>query len=260
VGSFDLTLADQSASSAAANRFAIGGNVAVPAGQSVALLYDATASRWRPLTFVGLGPDGSASRPAYSFASDPDTGVYRIGANNIGVACNGAKVLDIGTSGVGVVGALDLTGGTSGQVVFPATQNASAGANTLDDYEEGTWTPILNFSGGTTGITYSTQAGVYVKIGQLVAVQCNMILSNKGSSVGFANIAGLPFTCGSVYSVLCPYISTVNTTAPYFIGINASAASCFVQFLSGGAIINADNTTFNNTTTLFGAGSYRTTA
>src|SRR3954447_5773597 len=43
VGSFDLTLADQNASSSAANRFAIGGSVAVPAGQSVALLYDATA-------------------------------------------------------------------------------------------------------------------------------------------------------------------------------------------------------------------------
>jgi hypothetical protein len=148
----------------------------------------------------------------------------------------------------------------AGQIVFPVTQNASAGANTLDDYEEGTWTPTLNFAGGTTGITYSTQTGIYVKVGQLVAVQCNITLSNKGSSAGTAGISGLPFTCSSVYSVLCPYINAVNITAPYFIGINASATSCFIQYLSTGSLANADNTTFNNTTTLFAADTYRTTA
>jgi hypothetical protein len=46
-----------------------------------------------------------------------------------------------------------------GQIAFPATQSASAGANTLDDYEEGDWTPVLTFGGGTTGITYTVQLG-----------------------------------------------------------------------------------------------------
>lgn len=77
---------------------------------------------------------------------------------------------------------------------FPASQIASSDVNCLDDYEEGTWTPTLNFSGGTTGITYSIQTGVYVKIGQLVFVQGRIILTNKGSSTGAARIAGLPFT------------------------------------------------------------------
>ena len=49
-------------------------------------------------------------------------------------------------------------------------------------------------------------------------------------------------------------------TAPYFIGVNASATTCFVQYLNAGGVINADNTTFTNTTTLFAAGTYRTMA
>src|SRR5262245_1079228 len=31
----------------------------------------------------------------------------------------------------------------NGQLPFPALQNSSADANTLDDYEEGTWTPTI---------------------------------------------------------------------------------------------------------------------
>lgn len=59
------------------------------------------------------GPNGTVSLPGYSFASDSDTGWYRIGANNIGISCNGAKVLDIGTSGLGVTGNLTVSGAGS---------------------------------------------------------------------------------------------------------------------------------------------------
>jgi len=54
--------------------------------------------------------DGAVGTPAYSFNADPDSGIYRIGANNIGVAVNGAKVLDVGTGGLGVTGVLSTTG------------------------------------------------------------------------------------------------------------------------------------------------------
>lgn len=53
--------------------------------------------------------NGSVSAPAVTFASDPDSGIYRIGANNIGVAANGAKVVDIATTGVTVVGDVNAT-------------------------------------------------------------------------------------------------------------------------------------------------------
>ena len=79
-------------------------------------------------------------------------------------------------------------------IAFPATQVASAGANTLDDYEEGSWTPVIAFGGASVGVTYSVQAGFYTKIGNRVCVTGRILLTSKGSSVGAAVITGLPFT------------------------------------------------------------------
>ena len=67
-------------------------------------------------------------------------------------------------------------------------------ANKLDDYEQGTFTPVLEFGGATTGITYNNRDGMYVKVGELVMIQIFIELSNKGSASGDASISGLPFT------------------------------------------------------------------
>ena len=80
-------------------------------------------------------------------------------------------------------------------ITFPATQSASSDANTLDDYEEGTWTPT--FKGATTAGTYnySTRVGRYTKIGNMVTVWCTLVdivASSAGS--GDMYIGGLPFT------------------------------------------------------------------
>jgi hypothetical protein len=91
----------------------------------------------------------------------------------------------------------------SGHAIIPAgiTLGTAAGvysaANTLDDYEEGSWTPALTFGGASVGITYSTQLGTYTKVGNMVQGRFAIILTNKGSSVGNALIGGLPFTVGS---------------------------------------------------------------
>jgi hypothetical protein len=61
-----------------------------------------------------LGVSGSVGAPGLAFSADPDCGLYRIGANNIGAAVNGAKVLDIATTGLGVTGTLSATGAVSG--------------------------------------------------------------------------------------------------------------------------------------------------
>jgi hypothetical protein len=84
-----------------------------------------------------------------------------------------------------------------GQIAFPATQNPSSNANTLDDYEEGTWTPGLTFGGGTTGLTYTGRSGGYIVIGALVHVWGNIVINAKGSSTGQARLTGLPFTIGN---------------------------------------------------------------
>jgi len=65
---------------------------------------------------------------------------------------------------------------SSGQLAFPATQNASAGANTLDDYEEGTCTLSL---GGTA--TYTTRTCHYTKIGRSVTIHFNIAVNAIGT-------------------------------------------------------------------------------
>jgi hypothetical protein len=91
-------------------------------------------------------------------------------------------------------GLVDISGASAGQIKFPASQNASANANTLDDYEEGTWTPALTFGGGSTGMTWTVQVGWYTKVGNVVTAGWNLQTLTKGSSTGAATLTGLPFS------------------------------------------------------------------
>jgi len=81
-----------------------------------------------------------------------------------------------------------------GQIKFPATQNPSSNANTLDDYERGSWTPVLGGTGGESGQTYATQLGRYVKVGRLVFCEFLIIFTEDGTINGDCEIKGLPFT------------------------------------------------------------------
>ena len=80
-------------------------------------------------------------------------------------------------------------------IKFPATQVASTDANTLDDYEEGTWTPTV--VGSTTAGTYetSTASGFYQKIGRDVTVRASVQLAGSISAGGTGSylFGGLPF-------------------------------------------------------------------
>lgn len=67
-------------------------------------------------------------------------------------------------------------------VTFPPQQVASSNANTLDDYEEGTYTPTLLGSSTSGTPTYSTQAGRYTKIGNVVFVQAIVFVSTHNGS------------------------------------------------------------------------------
>lgn len=115
-----------------------------------------------------------------------------------------------------------------GQIKFPATQNPSADANTLDDYEEGAWTPSLNFTGGSVGITYGVNTGLYVKIGRYVALTGYMALTSKGSSTGGANIAGLPFPVGST-------LGHIVGSKPSYNALAAGVAELGIQMAALGA-------------------------
>jgi hypothetical protein len=84
----------------------------------------------------------------------------------------------------------------AGGVAFPATAVAVADANTLDDYEEGSWTPVVTFTGGNGDLTTSEALGVYTKIGRLVQIAFNVEFSETTALTNLT-ITGVPFTSGS---------------------------------------------------------------
>ena len=107
---------------------------------------------------------------------------------------------------------------TGGGLKFPATQVASADPNTLDDYEEGTFTPAV--AGSTTAGTgtYVTRSGRYTKTGNRVYYQIWMEYSGH-TGTGDFTVTGLPFTTNStVYSwnPVIIYTSGIAFTASHF--------------------------------------------
>jgi len=82
----------------------------------------------------------------------------------------------------------------SGQIQFPATQLNSSNTETLDDYKEGTFTPTAIFAAGSGTITYTTQAGEYTKIGNVVFFRLELFTSSIALRTGDMTIGGLPFT------------------------------------------------------------------
>jgi hypothetical protein len=106
----------------------------------------------------------------------------------------GSNVL-IGTTANNTAGGvLQISNG----ITFPATQNASSDANTLDDYEEGTWTPVLTRTGSAPTISYQFREGKYTKIGNMVTcwITVNSITVSAAGS-GTNTITGLPFAIGN---------------------------------------------------------------
>ena len=104
---------------------------------------------------------------------------------------------------------------------FSADGNATGmTSELLDDYEEGTWTPVL--SDGTNDATTSLASGSYTKIGDLVTVRGRLTVSAKGSISGGLRITGLPFTnlpnnAASMAAFNIGYCAGASITAGYTI-------------------------------------------
>ena len=107
----------------------------------------------------------------------------------------------------------------------------------LDEYEEGTWTPA------TSGYSYTQQVGHYRKIGNLVYIQCYIIVDTRTSG-SRVSIGGLPFTSTSHhadgrYPIAVGRFSSLNvsTIALYpFVASNGTTISCDGQASSGAGV------------------------
>jgi hypothetical protein len=150
---------------------------------------------------------------------------------------NATPRADITTTGFDLYGNLAVTGtgkvstgfavggatpGTGG-IAFPAIAVAVADANTLDDYEEGTFTPTL---GGTT--TYTVQSGKYTKIGDRVFFTIQFAISAIGTG-STTQISGLPFTTGGIPE---------GATVAYFSSSATNIVSLYAQIPQSNTVID----------------------
>ena len=152
---------------------------------------------------------GTASLPIYSTTGDLNTGIYFPAADNIGFATNGV-----------------IRGRwTNDGLCFNAD---TAAANALDDYEEGTWTPT------SPGATFSSAAGQYVKVGQIVTISFRLVFNSVAS--GAAATVTLPFTAisaavaGAHYFSGCATYQTMGKTVIVF-GVLENSTN--LQFFNG---------------------------
>lgn len=186
----------------------------------------------------------TTNKPALLFSNATTGSLANIRANNskgLEFVVNGGSTtgftLDVSGNGV-LTGTLDLSGAAAGQIFFPATQNPSSGANVLDDYEEGSWTPS-DQSGAT--LVFTAVTGRYIKIGRLVIAFCTLTFPSTANGAT-AVIGGLPYTVDSpgdnIYGGFTMFDSGAIT-----LSAQALAASTTFNVVSGSG--NAVNSTLS---------------
>jgi len=134
------------------------------------------------------------------------------------------------------------------------------GGDDMDWYEEGSITPVLTFGGGSTGITYSIQTGLFTRIGRQVFFSIDLQLSSKGSSTGNASITGLPYTESTTtsHTVCVPFVTALTTTLGDVIAgaISGTSLGLYSSSTDGGGNSNVNETHFAATTRLILTGNY----
>lgn len=128
-------------------------------------------------------------------------------------------------------------------IQFPAVQVASSDANNLDDYAEGSWTPVLTFATpGDLAVTYAVRTGHYTKIGNAVFATFGLTTSSFtwSTASGACRITGIPFSLNStdanyltVGALAWQGVTKAGYTQGYLVG---SSGSAFFQInMSGSA-------------------------
>ena len=140
------------------------------------------------------------------------------------------QALDDGTTDLGLSGARFKDLYLSGGVVFGTTGGNVTGA-TLDDYEEGTWTPVYSTTGTDfTSVTMDVSSATYTKIGNTVILRAYIRtddVDNTGAT-GSITITGLPFAASESSAVSITYAQGWNSGG-HPSGGYISSSSIFLQ-------------------------------
>ena len=195
-----------------------------------------------------------------------DAVIFNGSTSNFASGSQAVQVYNSGvsfTSGYGIQGgantdraSINLTSGSDGNVLFKVNNSEVArftsgglaiggtgSANTLDDYEEGTWTP----SGSNLGVATEHKA-IYRKIGDIVVVYCDITYNSSPADTAQAtSLSGLPFTCNDDYFQQNTRVATRNQN----IRANISGNSVSFTDVADGVIMTRSEFAGNRSQHLF---------
>jgi hypothetical protein len=148
---------------------------------AVSIVNQSGAAKWDyGFTFgdpTGVWPMQSDGTMLYAFSSGADAKTAATAIDFTNVTFSG-DIVKLPNFAIGNDGVTRTEGIVFGEGTTPTT------SNTLDIYESGTYTPVVAFGGGSTGITYASQDGEYTKIGDLVFFRAFVQLTSKGTDTG----------------------------------------------------------------------------
>jgi len=220
------------------------------AGRAVsALSFEATAGN---ISVTGPGNILQVLNGAsVQIQNSPVTANWNLATSGSGLSINSPQNGTLGiANNTAITGTLNITDnliiGTAGKGIDFSADGQAAGMTSelLDDYEEGTWTPVYVAATGTLGaITYENVQGTYVKIGRQVTVTGGFYCSafDAGTGSGDLRVGGLPFTNSGVFSTAAVSDSrlfTLNNPTSGFVNISATTTTLFYRTTANGAINN----------------------
>ena len=172
--------------------------------------------------------DSSASEQGRIQASTSALFLSTVTTNPININVNSTTVGTFNAYGLGIGSGVPSSGMG---ITFPSTQSASTDANTLDDYEEGTWTPTVTAVTTTGSPAYS---GSYVKIGKQVTA--TMYSTGDNSPTATYTVAAgssrftLPFSNANLNNNFQPWTGTSgngSTTAGGFVAVGSPIGTAY---------------------------------
>lgn len=181
----------------------------------------------------------------------------------MGYAFNDPPVMYDGNKNVPIPGNLVMSTADKG-IDFSANSSAAGmTSELLNDYETGTWTPVITFGGASVGVTYDAAltVGYYTKVGNIVHVSGLLVLSSNGSSTGDACIGGLPFTINNNSAAngsptfRCAYVTFANQLVS--LGLAGTTTMALEEVTEAGVLTKLNHTDVADNASIVWSFTYR---
>jgi len=194
---------------------------------------------------ISITPDSSSKFQIGRYSAGAPYSYIKMGSTSSGLKfTDPADSVDLMT--LSSTGALALYGASTSAngvgITFPATQSASTNANTLDDYEEGTWSSSVGFvsSGSNPSVTFNYVVATYTKIGRVVTCGLRFSIASvvSAGSGGYLQISGFPFaadtTAGNCYCGIIGWNSNGSwtTNQPNSWEMESNQTKAFLHYIN----------------------------